>query len=283
MSFDTQRDTITVENVTYDIDDHPVDDGYRYTVQLDGEDVFEGLEAFIGYDELDADVHNPREWSNVGTMSVSYGRYNLGDEDISEIDFEVACDECDGNGSIYVEGPQTENDARYYRPFVSYECEKCDGNGAIPINPVDYFKKECGASVVLPLSVYEHSGLTMFVGKGEYVFDPGGWDTSYVGFIYDTPEGIKECFGDEQPTDDQIEQNLVSEVRVYASYLEGDITYWSVQDEETDYQEACGGYVGDRDQCQSECYAALEHGIIQRLAEYKERAEMAARDIITEG
>jgi len=292
MSYDTNKDTITVNDVTYDVEmslDHG--DGST-TLTLRDFDVqedefvnpFPGLEASIGYEQFDHDQFNPRDWTNLGTMSVSYNRYKLGDEDISKIDFEITCPDCDGNGSIYVEGPQTEYDSRlYYRPFVSYECEKCEGNGAIPVNPIDYFKQERGARVVLPLSVYEHSGITMFVGNGEYVFDPGGWDTSYVGFIFDTPESRKECFGDNEASDDEIESSLRAEVKAYASYLEGDITCWSVYDEETDYQDGCGGYVGDYEVCKQECYAALEHGIEKRLAEMTERAEMAARDIITEG
>ena len=98
----------------------------------------------------------------------------------------------------------------------------------------------------------------------------------FVGFIFDTPEGVKQCIGDDA-TDEQIEKALRDEVAVYASYLEGDITWYSVEDDETNFYEACGGYVGDHKQCESECFAALEQAIIKRLSEGDERAEWNAR------
>ena len=112
-----------------------------------------------------------------------------------------------------------------------------------------------------------------------FIGDDAGWDTSFVGFIYDTPEKLGET--SDNWTDEQIEKALRSEVEVYASYLEGDLTYYNVQDEETGFMEGCGGYVGDSDTCQDECFAAMEQAIIKRLAEQQERADMAARDIIT--
>ena len=267
MSYNINMGTITIDDTTYDVETHGTDLGQRMTISLDGEDVFDGLEGRCENEEYIEEFHNPRDWSNVGTMSVSYNRYNLGDEDISQINFDVTCTECEGCGMTgAVEDEIT--------------CDKCEGTGEISLHPVEYFKRERGARVVLPLSVYEHSGITMFVGHEDYTFDPGGWDTSYVGFIFDTPEGIKDCMGDDA-SDEQIKEALIGEVKVYASYLEGDVSYYSVTDDETDYHESCGGYVGDHKQCEDECYSALESAIVKRLAEVKERAEWAARDTIT--
>jgi hypothetical protein len=151
----------------------------------------------------------------------------------------------------------------------------------VTLNPVDYFKKQEGATVVLPLIVYEHSGITMKVGHvGDILFDSAGWDTSFVGFIYDTPEGVKQCIGDDA-TEKEIEDALRSEVEVYASYLEGDVTFYSVQDEETDYDDYCGGFVGDHEQCERQCFEALEYAIVKRLAEEAERDYWLARGVQT--
>ena len=77
-------DTITVNDVTYDVEREATDLGYNLTFEE-----FPGLEGYVGMEEYDQGAtDNPREWSNVGTMAVSYGRYNLGDEDISKIDFD---------------------------------------------------------------------------------------------------------------------------------------------------------------------------------------------------
>jgi len=261
MSYDTKKDTITVNDVTYDIERED-DRGHpeqtltvtTFNVETDEyEDAFPGLSATLGYEEYDQHFHNPRDWAgNVGTMAVSYRGYELGDEDISKIDFEVIRGE-DEDG---------------YDNWVT-------------LDPVTYFKEERGARVVLGLTVYEHSGLTMYVGSvGDYPFDQAGWDSSFVGFIYDTPENVKECMGDDV-SDDDIEKALRSEVKVYASYLEGDIACFFVNDDESDYHDGCGGYVGDHERCEQDCFEALEHAIEARLAEMQERADAAARDIIT--
>jgi hypothetical protein len=260
MSIDIKQNTITVNGVTYDVErqtaaGYPV---HEYlTLALDGEPVFEGLQGSIGYDETAHEFDNPREWSNVGTMAVSYGGYELGDEDISEIDFEVECG-CDENTS----------------------CPRCDDTGYYTMNPVDYFKKERGARVVIPLTVYEHSGITMRAGDVTLPWDTDRWDTSFVGFIFDTPNALKECMG-EGVCDEDIKKALEGEVKIYASYLEGDIMYYRVEDDETDYIEGCGAYVGDSDYCEEECFRSMETAIEKRLAERQERAEWAARDTVT--
>ena len=139
--------TITVNDVTYDIE-RSYDSSTGDTILTIEQ--FPGLEGTLGYDDSGAEFNNPREWANVGTMAVSYPNYNLGDEDISQIDFEVQCPECDGSGEIDVEQPQPAD-----QPGVT-DCPKCEGTGYIVMNPVEYFKKVHGARVVLPLIVYEH-------------------------------------------------------------------------------------------------------------------------------
>lgn len=315
MSYNTTMDTITVNDVEYDVErvEHSI--SQTLTIQLDDEPVFEGLEGHIGYEEYDTSFANPREWSNVGTMAVHYRGYSLGDEDPGDLDFEIECPDCNGSGEsenwiagihdtaeALVVGSQKDCQAwldaqpdvasgHYYIEWIS--CVKCDGEGVIQVDPATYFRKERGARVVMPLFVYEHSGITIQAGApikamtredirstGRFVGDDAGWDTSFVGFVFDTPEGVQQCMGD-NATDEQIEKCLDGEVEVYASYLEGDVTYWSVQDEETGFTEGCGGYVGDHKNCEYECFAALESAIERRLAEYTERDEMAARDIET--
>lgn len=255
---DTRNDTITLDGVTYDVErEH--DRAGRTLLTIED---FPGIEGRIGYDD-DHAVNNPREWSNVGTMSLHYRGYDLGDEDIHEVDFTIECPACGGKGG--------DDDT---------DCARCEGAGTIDVDPVTYFKSERGARVVLPLSVYDHSGITMFVGHRAHTFDAGGWDTSYVGFTFDTPEGVRECIG-ETATDEQIEAALRAEVKVYASYLEGDVTFYDVHDDETGFADGCGGYVGDAAYCERECFDALAQAIVKRLAENAERAYWAARDTIT--
>lgn len=292
---DTKNNTITVEGIAYDIETRTnvADGGEHMTVTLDGEDVFEGLEATVGYD--DESGGSPRDWSNVGTMSMTYKDYIIGgsdDIDIEKEDFTVECDKCGGTGQIkgLVEILGGSRGSKAY----SDTCDKCDGEGELRINPVDYYRKVYGARVIMPLYVYEHGSITISTGapikklngddlrsSGRFMGDDAGWDTTTVGFVFDTPKGIKECIG-EDATDEQIMKALDSEIENLASYLEGDVTYYNVEDEETGFHDSCYGFVGGNGKyTKEECYQALETAIEKRLKENVERAECNARGIIT--
>lgn len=292
-------DTLTVNGVEYEVDETQTNEG----TSIFKIEQFEGLEARVGYEQDDASAFNPREWDNVGTMSVHYDRYNLGDEDIADINWDVTCPKCEGNGESdhWIVGihataerlvigseeecqewldnqPDVESGRYYIEPLA---CDKCKGEGEVRLDPLSYFRQERGARVVLPLCVYEHSGITMYVGKkGDYPFDSQGWDTSFVGFIFDTPEAVKTCIGDDA-TDEQITAALEAEVKTYADYLEGDVTWWSVDDTESGFGEGCGGYVGDHKHTKQECFESLESAVLKRLTEDSERAYWKERGVMT--
>lgn len=164
---------------------------------------------------------SPREDDDglLGAMFCAYRGYTLGDDDAPDPrGHEIECPHCDGD-----------DDA----------CSACGGHGYVEESIVDYLKREHGARVILPLFVYEHSGITMSCGgrldKGEddfsrtgrNPFDSAGWDTSSVGVIFDTAESRTRC-GWENRTDDEIEEDLRNEVRAYAAYLENQVYGWEV-------------------------------------------------------
>lgn len=186
-----------------------------------------GLECQIHWEE-DASFCNPREWENSGTMVCWHPDYYLGDYQITNPD---------GRGAVK---------NRFHRDdFDSME------------QFARYLSLVEKAVCILPLTVYEHSGITMYVGgKHDYPFDSAGWDTTVVGFIYVTAEdGVPE---------DKVEEALRQEVQVYASYLEGEVYWWCVLDSDGELMESCGGYVGDIDYVRQEA---------------KETAEALAKDI----
>jgi hypothetical protein len=288
MSIDIKRDEITVNGITYDVSEESVSDygTTHYIIEHDGENVFPGLSGHLGHEVDGGAEFNPREHNNLGVLAVHYPRYDLGDEDISKIDFEVECKNCDSNGTVAGNPDEGEAD--------EVDCTVCAGNGYYTLDPAVYFKAERGARVVIGLFVYEHSGITMSAGPrvgdflkkddirstDRFVGDSQGWDTSFVGFIFDEPEKIKTCFGD-NATDEQIEYALRQEVKTYAAYLEGDITWYSVDDDESDFQDGCCGFVGDFNYCYKSLLESLEAAITKRLAEQDERAHWAARDVET--
>src|SRR4051794_33404323 len=106
MSYDMDKNTITINDVTYQVNREADRGSPEGTLTLRDYDVeadefidpFPGLSATLGYEQFIEEHDSPREWSNVGTMAVKYNGYDLGDEDISEINFEAECSQCDGEG-----------------------------------------------------------------------------------------------------------------------------------------------------------------------------------------
>jgi len=76
------------------------------------------------------------------------------------------------------------------------------------------------AAVALPLFLYDHSGLSILTGPNP--FDERGWDTSPLGVIYATREGIREYFDGDVPSDEAIREILEEEIEYYNKYLSGD-------------------------------------------------------------
>lgn len=100
-----------------------------------------------------------------------------------------------------------------------------------------HLRKERNAVIVLPLGLYDHSGITMYVGDTHDY-----WDGGQVGFIYIDKETVdKEWGGDLE----KAEQCLRGEVQTYNQYLTGDVWGYRIinpkNDEEVD---SCWGFFG---------------------------------------
>ena len=110
------------------------------------------------------------------------------------------------------------------------------------------------ARVILPLYLYEHSGMTMRT----YPFgDP--WDSGQVGWIYATTEAIRKEYGVEHisdETEDKVKAVLRGEVETYDQYLTGDVYGYVVKDEAGEHVDSCWGFFGLEYACQ-EAKAAL--------------------------
>lgn len=199
---------------------------------------YRGHTINVNYEEY-LEHHNPRGWDNLGTMNCSHRRYTLGDEQDDPSSMTVECEACEGTGEL--DGVTTESHAAYGERLA--ECPKCDGAGEI-VDPVRWAVEKEGATVVLGLYLYDHSGITMSAStlykKGEK--QEGGnpfhcrWDSGMVGIMYDTPEGRKMC----GTPDDLIEECLHGEVKTYDDYLTGQVFWLEVEGPLCN--ETCGGY-----------------------------------------
>jgi hypothetical protein len=117
--------------------------------------------------------------------------------------------------------------------------------------------KNEGEVVILPLYLYDHSGITMSTSP----FDCR-WDSGQVGFIFVSKYKIKKEGIDET----KIEEYLKGEVETYDQYLTGDVWGYKVYEIETcelghehkNEVESCYGMYG-HDECESEGKSVIQH------------------------
>ena len=98
------------------------------------------------------------------------------------------------------------------------------------------------AFVILPLYLYDHTGITMSNNDFGDRFDSG-----QVGYIYVTKEQLQKEYHCElnERLADIIRERLVDETKIYDQYLQGDCYAFKIIDEQGEEVDACGGFFGD--------------------------------------
>jgi len=117
------------------------------------------------------------------------------------------------------------------------------------ISPSEYLADLPDGTVILPLYLYDHSGITMSTSKFSCP-----WDSGQVGFIYATPDTIDKE-GPTDKSDERVREILAGEVETYDLYLRGEVYYYVVDKPvtcdhgDTHYEDvdACAGYLGYED------------------------------------
>lgn len=170
----------------------------------------------------DTDPESPRAWDNVGTMVCWHSRYNLGDEqprsEAPEFLEQLAIDAC----------PRLEELIDYWRDGgYDWLRDSLDYSHDEAVEASDsHIQSLCAAVlerhyIILPLYLYDHSGLSMSCSGFTCP-----WDSGQVGYIYCTVQrGIDECTSIENAT-----KCLQGEVEVYAQYLQGDVYGYVVEE-----------------------------------------------------
>lgn len=162
----------------------------------------EGVPVIIYQDE---NPSSPREWCNLGEMVCWHGRYDLGD-----------------------------------RKPEGQEIKALERGGMRLLER--YLRIVAGATVVIPLGLIDHSGISMYAGGGAHWSDSAGWDSGTVGFMFDTPATREQCGS---PLD-LIEKGLLDEIETYDQYLTGDVYGYVVADGRDD-EDSCWGFYGIED------------------------------------
>jgi len=156
----------------------------------------------IEQDQVD---ESPRTaWDNLGTMLCAHRRYDLGDiKESKEIPWE---------------------------DFNSLEEVK------------NHIEKEYDAAVILPLYLYDHSGLTISTSEFH-----DRWDSGVVGFIVVSKEKVRKEYSVKRiskKTLETVKSVLKSEVETYNQHLIGDVYGYRILDDNHNEIESLWGIYG---------------------------------------
>ncbi len=153
------------------------------------------------------DPLSPREDSNLTRMICFHNRYNLGDQS----------------------------------PELDYNPDDYDGWEELKL---DIITKEYPL-VMLPLYLYDHSGITISTKPFNC-----NWDSGQIGYVFIRQKEIDElgCYRkDNQSFNDykeELKKSLISEVNLYDLYLQGDVYNFYIQNKEGDVIDSCAGFYG---------------------------------------
>jgi hypothetical protein len=101
---------------------------------------------------------------------------------------------------------------------------------------------EDGVVEILPLYLYDHSGITMSTGGFSC-----GWDSGQVGFIYATRADVLSEYSKQrvsQKLRSAVATILEAEVKEYDQFLTGAVYGYIIEDEDGEHIDSCWGFFG---------------------------------------
>ena len=134
-------------------------------------------------------------------------------------------------------------------------------------------KEEGELAVILPLYLFDHSGLTISTSDEMFrAFDAEGWDWGKVGFIYVSMAKVREEYGGRgnressmKPTKagiDKAAKVLRAEVETYDQYLRLDVYGYVLKNGAGEVLDSCWGFYGF-EECLAEAKASAEFYIAE--------------------
>lgn len=95
--------------------------------------------------------------------------------------------------------------------------------------------------VILPIYLYDHSGIT--ISNDDF---GDRWDSGQVGYIYATKDSIRKIFGKEPSQIDhkEIIEQLKGETTTYDQYLQGDVYGFTIENNQGEVVDSCSGFYG---------------------------------------
>jgi hypothetical protein len=207
----------------------------------------------------DDDPTNPcTDWDMLGTISCQHDRYNLGhnQDSIASVLADYLADSPATNdtpairtiASSMIKRWGRDDYYEYRASPLDYVADNIDNMNATEQAELAAYLESVG-HIFLPLSLYDHSGLTIWVGSPSCP-----WDSGYVGIVHASASKVKAEFNGDR---DKAIACMKSEVETYDQYLRGDVYGFTITDTENDIEvESCWGVYGLND-CIAEAKACV--------------------------
>lgn len=107
-----------------------------------------------------------------------------------------------------------------------------------------HLKKEYDARVILPVYLYDHSGLRISTQPFSCP-----WDSGQIGFVYVSAEKIRSEFNVKRINKSllqEIEKIIIAEIQTYDDYISGNVYGYCIREKSTDMiASSCYGYYGN--------------------------------------
>ena len=121
-----------------------------------------------------------------------------------------------------------------------------------------------GGVLIFPLGLYDHGGISMYIGNSH-----DRWDGGQVGFIYCTEEDMKR----EGIDINKAEEILRNEVKTYNEYLTGNVYQFKIEQrvnvcscgecQSWEVIESCGGFYGEDEEALKAAKEWLPTGVLE--------------------
>lgn len=120
-----------------------------------------------------------------------------------------------------------------------------------------FLLKERDAAVILPLYLYDHSGIT--ISTKPFICP---WDSGRVGFIYVDRDTLRKEYSVKRISSAILEKAtnvLEGEVKTYDRYLTGQVYGFRIEDADGEDIDSCWGYYDEPSDIIKECQSIVDH------------------------
>ncbi len=278
---------------------------------------YRGLTINVYYvDDCD---NNPRDWSNVATFVCEHGRYNLGDRQNIQDAVNELYSSYVSSKAVIEHFVKTRNarlifgeEGDYCDHYYEYQAKICGEIHTFYINADSdmdedeiagemedelslgeklQLVEESGEVVILPISMYEHSGITLWLGSKGSHFD-SQWDCSSIGFAYVEKITAKEEGmlnpGEKYNYDwkEWAYAMMEGEMETYDQFVRGEVYGYMIEDEdgeEATDRDLCGcwGFFGDdgKQEMLSEAKSDIDSYLERKRKTRKQNTETLVKNI----